>query len=195
MLSQNGMPMQVFQSTMPQRTLSDVQMLMCSCPQSEHISQTLGLVDSDISIVENYICLCTACKTSFDDEISPGFTFFPKDLDYFVDYELQDRQRRFHDKDIPRRVPTSEAYLQHMKDTEQVGQDTEEPPYICYILGKNDTDKEVEGIKIEKEWHGAPLAAIRRAWMALGTPRDNYIPTTYRRKLFKLLELYRVEPH
>ena|SRR5436190_1056381 len=157
------------------------------------MKQTLGLFDFDISSIENYICLCGTCRQAFENDVNPGWTFFPQDLNYFVDFEANDRQRRFHNPNLRRQVPTAEMYLQHMKDIGRVSEEIEDPPYVSYVLGPDDMDRDVLAIieKTEKGWHGAPLAAIRRAWIALGSLRDYWIPVEYRQKLFELLELYR----
>ena len=157
------------------------------------MKQALGLFDIGISTVENYICLCHKCQQAFENDINPGWTFFPKDLNYFIEFEVKDRRRRSRNPSLPRHVPTAEMYLQHMKDIGQVSEETKDSPYVFYVLCPDEMDRDVLAMieRTEKGWHGAPLAAIRRAWMALGSIRDYRIPVEYRRKLFELLELYR----
>jgi hypothetical protein len=57
-----------------------------------------ALTDSLIDFQEkqnpqNAIALCSACHTNIDHVYNPSFFFLPTDLNYFLNYERQDRKR------------------------------------------------------------------------------------------------------
>lgn len=51
-------------------------------------------MDFPLASLANAIALCGTCHPQFDYALDPGFVFIPTDLDYFIDFELEDRQRR-----------------------------------------------------------------------------------------------------
>jgi hypothetical protein len=66
----------------------------------------------------NAIALCGTCHTNFDHVYNPSFFFLPTDLEYFLNYERQDRKRRrrlgCRTGTIPARIcPTAQAYQDH----------------------------------------------------------------------------------
>jgi hypothetical protein len=134
----------------------------------------------------NAVLLCPSCHVAYDDLLSPGFTFFPEDLDYFFDFEHQDRQKRLADPSRRREVPTAEMYAEHMRNQGQISEG-EHGLYVRYQMAEYLT----EDFQPVKGWHGAPLAAIRRAWSAIGSLFDDSIPKERRGRLLDLLELYR----
>ncbi|KAL4811303.1 hypothetical protein BDV18DRAFT_155908 [Aspergillus unguis] len=77
-----------------------------------------GLINFSLESFDNGIPLCPNCHTQFDRSDDPGFVFLPVDLKYFIDFELQDRDRRAaaeRDEAVTRReVPTNAMYLEHL---------------------------------------------------------------------------------
>lgn len=128
----------------------------------------------------------------FNDNLNPGWLFYPSDLVFFIDFEIADRQARVT-APRPRRVPNSKMYLKHQKYTSAVPQNTELPLYTRHALSP-EMACNLRQINGEKGWHVHPIAAIRNAWRALGTLRGNRIPSQDRTKLSYLLDLYRAPP-
>lgn len=123
--------------------------------------------------------------------LNPGWIFVSADLDYFIDYELEDRQARLQSRSIRgRTVPGRPEYLQYQIRTGTQPAGAAMPTYTRYPMGSEQwrNSRFVTG---NKEWHGHPLAAIRMAWRVLGAVRNNEIPVDVREKLSRLLDLYR----
>lgn len=139
--------------------------------------------------IENGIILCGLCRGGLDDHLNPAWVFYPSDLNYFIEFELADRQSRVMNP-RPRKVPDSVAYLQHQKTISAVSEDAQEPLYVRRVLAPGDSAS-VRLIQGERGWHGHPIAAIRSAWRALGALRGNSIPLEDRAQLLYLLDLYR----
>lgn len=131
--------------------------------------------------------LCPNCHTLFDDMLNPGWIFVPSDLDYFIDYELENRKTRQNLQD--RAVPDCHEYLSHQIATRVQPSNATMPLYTKYKLGSEQWPTTT--ISGNKEWHGHPLAAIRMAWRVLGAVRSDAVPIEVREKLLQLLELYR----
>ncbi|PKY06594.1 hypothetical protein P168DRAFT_115733 [Aspergillus campestris IBT 28561] len=76
-----------------------------------------GLLPFSLTSAANGIPLCATCHLEFDRAHDPGFVFFPSDLQYFIDFELRDRERRAlavgEGDIIPREVPSSTSYRDH----------------------------------------------------------------------------------
>ena len=140
--------------------------------------------------------------------LDPGYVFFPADIQYFIDFERQDRARREQiatDTGVPissvsRQVPTSADYKQH-----EVGSDLISPAaiggrYSRVFLKQYLHSGRIPGIEkafsTAKEWHGAPLASIRRAFAALSSPRFFMIVDTKTHHLLEeLRQLYFSDDH
>jgi hypothetical protein len=52
------------------------------------------MLDFEIDSLNNGIGLCPTCHIAFDDIGNPGWTFFPSDLDFFIEFEQRDRELR-----------------------------------------------------------------------------------------------------
>lgn len=153
----------------------------------------MNILDFNVSsAVDNCVVLCPACHRYFDNNLNPGWVFFPSDLKYFIDFELADRRARVASP-RPRIVPNSGAYLQHLKDTSAVQENAQLPLYDRHVL-RPEVSMYLSQITDQKAWHGHPIAAIRNAWRALGSLRGNRIPLQQRGELAYLLELYRSPP-
>lgn len=154
---------------------------------------------------ENSILLCKNCHTQFDDSANPGFVFLPSDLQYFINFEKDDFETRsqiLQEQGYLRRrtCPTAERYEQHLRDTQQLmgGVDLG-GLYHIYILrryfGKHGNKPWMPGRDPTgpKQWHGAPMAAIRRGISALGSMICQ-IPQQERNQLRELQDLYSHQP-
>jgi len=154
---------------------------------------------------ENSILLCKNCHTQFDDSSNPGFVFLPSDLQYFIDFEKADyktREQILHEKGFARRrtCPTAEDYETHLRATQHLtGGVGFGGLYHVYILrryfGKYGNQPWMPGRDPTgpKQWHGAPMAAIRRGLSALGGMVCQ-IPPHERHQLRELQDLYSLEP-
>ena len=135
----------------------------------------------------NGIPLCKQCHGQFDHAEDPGFVFVPVDLQFFIDFETDNRQKRKLNGGT-RSVPTTEQYTQHLVKTRQYERhieetrgtnDTEEleptgvyrRAFLKNYLHGNRLTPEQLGLTRSKRWHGAPLASLRRAIHALGSGR------------------------
>ncbi|KAJ5130277.1 uncharacterized protein N7515_006316 [Penicillium bovifimosum] len=145
--------------------------------------EQIGLFTFNFKTTHNSIPLCGACHTEFDMPLDPGYVFFPTDIQYFIDFESQDRSRRARiatETRIPmsslsRQVPTNEEYKQHGIDKKMILPTAVGGRYSRVFLKQFLHNGEIPGIEKQysspKEWHGAPIASIRRAFAALGSPR------------------------
>lgn len=136
----------------------------------------------------NGLLLCVLCHRAFDLPLNPGWVFFPADLDFFINFELEDRVSRIASP-RPRQFPDSATYLEHQKTMQTVSEDAEQPTYVRYTLSPEVMRSFV--VDGEKGWHGHPFAAIRNSWRVLGAIRGNVVPLECRQKLMYLLDLYR----
>lgn len=153
----------------------------------------MQILDFEVSsAVQNGIILCSICHRNFDNHLNPSWVFYPSDLDFFIDFELEDRRARVSNS-RSRKVPDSAAYLQHQKNTSAVDEVDELPLYVRRVLAPEGS-MNVRAISGERGWHGHPVAAIRSAWRALGALRGDRIPLEDRAKLSYLLDLYRTPP-
>ncbi|KKZ67362.1 hypothetical protein EMCG_01090 [[Emmonsia] crescens] len=53
-----------------------------------------NIINFDLTSVENRIALCPTCHAEFDQTADPGFVSLPMDLQYFIDVELDERQKK-----------------------------------------------------------------------------------------------------
>ncbi|KUM56278.1 hypothetical protein ACN42_g10940 [Penicillium freii] len=142
-----------------------------------------GLFIFNYKNTQNAIPLCGSCHTEFDMSLDPGYVFFPTDIQYFIDFERRDRARREQiatDPAVPisalsRQVPTSADYRQHEIDSNQISPTAIGGRYNRVFLKQFLHNGLIPGIEktfsTPKEWHGAPLASIRRTFAALASPR------------------------
>ncbi|KAJ5773747.1 hypothetical protein N7457_008643 [Penicillium paradoxum] len=142
-----------------------------------------GLFTFNYKNTQNTIPLCGSCHIEFDMSLDPGYVFFPTDIQYFIDFERRDRARREQiatDTAVPllalsRQVPTSADYKQHGIDSNQISPTAIGGLYNRVFLKQFLHNGQIPGIErtfsTPKEWHGAPLASIRRASAALASPR------------------------
>jgi len=139
--------------------------------------------------IQNAIALCPTCHREFDDTQCPGFIFFPSNLQFFIDFELQDFERRRRwakdGYESPVRIcPSAEQY--------QTGSSNLYERIILqnYLprLG-HETSDIVDELQ-PKPWHGSPMAALMRAFLILGSPVLGAITQDQRALLRELQDLY-----
>ncbi|KAL2349885.1 hypothetical protein BJ546DRAFT_957135 [Cryomyces antarcticus] len=151
---------------------------------------------------QNAIPLCPSCHCAFDNVNDPGLAFIPTDLQYFIDFEKRDFKNRTdiarrlgHDQ--PRMTPTPQSYLEHQMNQGKLPRDACGGQYWRYTLRDYfpvNADKSfIPGFGPFKEpglWHGAPMAALKRAFQVLGDPDVEGIPEEQMNALRELRKLY-----
>ena len=150
--------------------------------------------------MDNAIPLCHGCHANFDDYINPGFVFAPTDLQYFIRFERKDRVRREKIAQdtgtMPgRSVPTAIMYYNRQVKKGLIQPEDGGGLYHRYVL-RNYFHSFGPPINVglspfseSATWHGASTAALRRAFLALGSLSQG-IPHAVRDKLLKLHDLY-----
>ncbi|KAL5344740.1 hypothetical protein ACLOAV_010432 [Pseudogymnoascus australis] len=162
-----------------------------------------GLITfENLGHVDNAIPLCPLCHRNFDDMLNPGFIFPPADLEYFIQYEKADQDRR---REIGRRTgtmptrvsPTAESYRNHQIETGAIPSDACGGTYMRFTLrdyfpklGQPPFVPGAGSFPDPEPWHGAPMAALRRAFLVLGSPFLQGIPKETKHMLRTLLDLY-----
>lgn len=142
------------------------------------------------------VALCPHMSHRVRRVYEPGFVFLPADLQFFIDYELQDRQRWSRDRSLGRQVPTSEIYKNHLVAKGMIGPPASSGLYRPVFLDKDYIPTvlmnflEPSGATQPKPWHGAPLVALRRAFLALGSSRIFVIDEETVNQLRILFDLY-----
>jgi hypothetical protein len=148
-----------------------------------------GLIDFSLTSAANGIPLCGGCHTQFDRDHDLGVIFIPTDLQYFIDFELDDRKRRSTTSSVlDRKVPTSVMYRDHLMKNNKISEGATSGLYRRIFL----KDYLPPGISPEgpKQWHGAPIATLRRGIMALGSPRITSLHEATANQLQTLRDLY-----
>ena len=150
--------------------------------------------------IDNAITLCPLCHANFNDYINPGFVFAPTDVRYFIQFERKDRVRR--DKiaqdtgTMPDRlIPTAIMYHNRQVDKGLIQAEDCGGLYHRYVLRNYfhcfgpPINVGLSPFTETATWHGAPTAALRRAFLALGSLSQG-IPHTIRDELLELHDLY-----
>ena len=143
---------------------------------------------------DNGMKLCNRCLAAIDDKTCPGFTFLPTHLNYFIEHERDDQVRRLHSgPNTPRICPTAEDYKWALRPLIEKESKRLLPGrvYTRYMLRDMGEDvRTALSVQPIKEWHGAPIAAIKRAWLANGTVLRAGLPPDVSEQLNELLDLY-----
>lgn len=88
------------------------------------IWEQAGLFTFSYKSTSNAIPLCASCHGEFDLSIDPGYVFFPTDLKFFIDFEMEDRERPRVAAEtghpIKRQVPTAVEYRTHQQESGMV---------------------------------------------------------------------------
>lgn len=166
----------------------------------------------DLGDYRNCVVLCRHCHFHFDRTSNTSFVFLPTDLQYFVDYEERDfahRLKSFRETgEMKRRTfPDETEYELHGRQSGQlIGPDDglcRGGLYNRYILGDMFARTMMIGLRTlgtktsfpfifpggPQRWHGAPMAAINRGFVVLGSA-DRRLPKYEAQILFKLQGLY-----
>lgn len=157
----------------------------------------MGLIDFAINSKMNAMPLCGACHLQFDYLSDPGFFFMPTDIDYFIEFEIEDRKRRRKEAQngaMPgRKTPSAEMYRRHQLSRNQITESANGglynpifvKKYLCHRIS-------VDYAALSKplSWHGAPVASFRRAFPILGSARVGVLDKKTLKKLEKLRSLY-----
>ncbi|KAE8389608.1 hypothetical protein BDV23DRAFT_194289 [Aspergillus alliaceus] len=153
-----------------------------------------GLLNFSLLSAANGIPLCGTCHIQFDRAHDPGFVFIPTDLQYFIDFELEDRERRLASNTLPRQVPTSVMYRDHLMKEKKIPDDTTSglyrPIFLKEYLYHGIISVEDLGFTKPKQWHGAPIATLRRGILALGSARITSLDKVTVAQLQVLRDLY-----
>ncbi|EGD86817.1 hypothetical protein H112_05326 [Trichophyton rubrum D6] len=158
-----------------------------------------NLINFDLTSVDNGIALCPTCHAEFDQTADPGFGLLPTDLQYFVDVELDGRQEQKlamkNGKDIHRKVPTAEEYKIHQSNNGKVPTDAGgglyRPIFLKnYLPGGDLSSHMLDTLSAPKQWHGAPVATLRRGILVLGGARVQSLDAETRSQLELLRDLY-----
>ncbi|KAL2826335.1 hypothetical protein BJY01DRAFT_256045 [Aspergillus pseudoustus] len=160
------------------------------------------LFDFPINSYMNAIALCPNCHNQFDYSLDPGFAFIPVDIQYFIDFELADRERRKEARrnrdfdTLARRVPSAEDYRQHQLAQGVISSDSSSPssdgglyrPVFLKPIWKRPGFQ--AAIEYDRPWYGAPMASLRRAFPLLGSARSHVLGKATREALERLRNLY-----
>ena len=161
---------------------------------------------SHLGHIENGIPLCPLCHRNFDDLMNPGFIFIPTDIEYFADFERKDMERRRalwkqskYKTKMGRICPSPNNYRLHQLNEGILPDGACGGLYYRYTLRdyfpRLGQPAFVPGrgpfpTVGAKPWHGAPTAALRRAFPVLGHLLAQGIPGEVREALWGLQKLY-----
>jgi hypothetical protein len=123
----------------------------------------------------------------------PCFVFFPTDLRFFIDFELSDEIQR--ENTTTRQVPSAEAYKTHQVMNKTISSNAKGGLYTRvylknFFLGGLLPEDTLRELSSDKQWHGNPIASLRRAFAILGSPRVYILDTKTRDELDRLRFLY-----
>ncbi|KAL4798691.1 hypothetical protein BDV19DRAFT_386166 [Aspergillus venezuelensis] len=158
----------------------------------------MSLLNFSLASADNGIPLCPTCHTEFDRSEDPGFIFLPVDIPFFIEFELQDQERRAvaerDGKIVRREVPTNIMYIDHLIHQRRLPEGSTgglyQPIFLRqYLLGGRVSPEDL-GLLETKQWHGAPMASLRRGIMALGSGRICTVDETTVKDLQRLRDLY-----
>lgn len=158
----------------------------------------LNIINYGLTTPANGIALCDLCYYHYNLNHDPGLAIVPDDLQYFINFELQDYERRrraaLAGAQLTRTCPTLCDYLEHSMKLGKVSPTEIGGLYRRVVLKPFQPMIPLSLFTEPKPWHGAPLAIIRRAFTALGTVRINQWPSDLLSSLNELRALYN-RPH
>lgn len=151
---------------------------------------------------DNAIALCPTCHRNYDNFLGPGPLFIPTDLDFFINFERRDQERRREQmvdtqSPPPARVPPApEVYREYQLQQGLIGAEDIGGLYNCYILKEylpRFTSQSTVGLtpffKGPRPWHGSPTATIHRATNLIAKLHNKVSPDIFD-DLFTLSKLY-----
>lgn len=135
--------------------------------------------------------LCQFCHFQYD-KADPGLVLLPEDLNYFIQFELNDREKKDRQS---RTVPTAADYKEYQISQGKVSAKDigglYRPVFLKdYALGGQLTDDHVEMLSEPRPWYGDPIGAICRSILVLGGPRECVLEKETRVQLETLKHLY-----
>lgn len=157
-----------------------------------------GLLSVDtVHTPANRMALCPTCHILFDSHEFPGWVFLPFDLQYFIDFEQQDferREKQFNDTgEWPIGVvPSAQNYLQQQATLLPQGAVGGLYRRLFFHSRYSSDAVEIVGENAEfppKPWHGCPLAALHRAFQSLGS-QSHLFPDDIKKQVRDLKDLY-----
>lgn len=156
------------------------------------------MINFDLMSESNAVALCGTCHRNFDLACDPGFVFLPSDVSFFIHFEEEDYRRRcaLAEQGITasRDCPTASMYRDHQAKVGLVSPDAAGGLYKRVIFKAFQPYLPQSVFNAEKVWHGAPMAALRRAFFALGSIRVEAFGPQLRDDLRILQDLYAREP-
>ena len=156
----------------------------------------LGLINFSLTSHDNAIPLCPTCHRELGLTLDPGLIIVPTHLEYFIDFELNDRNSRAGRLGV-RNVPTADEYKRYVEGTGEYGTISRHitgglytPIFLKHYFFMGRFPDVHQALLYSRPWHGSPLAALRRAFMALGSGRIGMIPPKMKSDLQLLRDLY-----
>lgn len=123
--------------------------------------------------------------------------FVPKDLQYFIDYEREDHERRkkaiVEGTCAQRRVPTAAMYKEHQIKKSAIRSDAIGGLYSRIFVKEYLWPGVLESLKQPLPWHGSPIASLKKAFLLLSSCRIGSVDATLINQLTTLLHLYFVD--
>ncbi|KAB8271514.1 hypothetical protein BDV30DRAFT_240488 [Aspergillus minisclerotigenes] len=153
------------------------------------------LLDFSINGIENGVSLCPNCHRMYGKVSTPGFTFFPLDIEFFIRKELEYREQIQSSGSVPTsRVPSSEDYRNFQVLSGRIPSGSAAGLYQRFFLqGYLPPRIAMSADRLLHEpvpWHGAPFGTFRRAFQVLGSPQVVVFPKTIKQQLETLRDLY-----
>ncbi|KAH8650281.1 hypothetical protein BGZ60DRAFT_194917 [Tricladium varicosporioides] len=165
-----------------------------------------GLIDfQEKQSPQNAIALCGTCHTNFDHIYNPSFFFLSTDLNYFLNYERQDRKRR---RKLGRRTgtipglmcPTAQTYQDHQSHQGVEGAGLGGlytriiiNDFLPQYPGRAPFQPGPSEYGATKSWTGSPMASLQRAVLMLRKLNLHGIPREIRDALRQLQDAYSEE--
>lgn len=179
--------------------ISDIILMIREREKKVSLWYQAGLIDFSLTSVANAIALCPNCHLWIDHLDDPLLVFIPADLQFFIDFELDDQEKRksaAREKGVllPRTVPTSTMYKEHLLQQGKISEEAVgglyRPLYLKRQLFGGLCSVEEVGLTKPKPWHGAPMATLRRGILALGSARIGSVDPKIVSQLQLLRDLY-----
>lgn len=131
---------------------------------------------------------------AFGNTDDPGYVFYPTDIDFFIDWEINDQLQR-QTSPRPRKVPSAEAYKFHQARQGRVGPNDIgglfQPVFLeNYLVGGKVHDEVLRDLTTPKTWHGDPILTFRKAFLVLGGLTAAALEPDVCAKLQRLRDLY-----
>lgn len=127
--------------------------------------------------------------------MDPLFVFFPTDLEYFINFERDDKEKRdAAAKGKPARtIPRVSDYRLHQERTGAIPAGRQGGLYRRVFMARYLTSEaDLSGFP-PKTWHGEPMFTIRRAIALLGTAQIRFLPSVIQDQLRTLHQLYFID--